>query len=91
MGKVISLRGCKNCIHVDVCRYRTDPGSKDCVFKHSSEDIRPVVRGRWIYKGFEKGYECSVCGSRCLLDRESDFFKSDFCPHCGADMREDKA
>ena len=54
-------------------------------------DVLPVIHGRWVYKGFEKGWECSVCGSRCLLNYESDFYKSDFCPHCGADMREDKA
>ena len=53
MGEIVSfkdslfaLKGCKDCIHVDVCRYKTDPGSKNCVFKHSSNDVRPVVRGR---------------------------------------------
>ena len=55
-----------------------------------SADVRQVVRGQWIYKGFEKGWECSICGSGCLLNLESDFHKSDFCPHCGADMKEDK-
>lgn len=55
-----------------------------------SADVRPVVHGMWVYKGFEKGWECSACGSRCLLNYESDFHKSDFCPHCGADMRKDE-
>lgn len=41
--QITIIKGCKDCIHVEVCRYRTDPRSKDCVLKHSSEDIAPVV------------------------------------------------
>lgn len=55
-----------------------------------SADVRPVVHGHWIYRGRDKGWECSVCHSLCLLDYESEFYTSEFCPHCGADMREVK-
>ena len=48
---------------------------------------RPVARGRWVWKGSDKGFECDQCHGRCLLNYESDWHKSDFCPHCGADMR----
>lgn len=51
-------------------------------------DVRPIVRARWIYKGLDKGWECSNCRSRCLLNYESDFFNSAYCPHCGAYMVE---
>ena len=53
-------------------------------------DVRENRRGEWVPK-FNKwgdyvttvdGYECSVCG-------EFDPMKGDnFCPYCGADMRE---
>ena len=45
--------------------------------------------GRWVddYDPdadifFQKGYRCSVCG-----DRQT-YGKTDFCPRCGADLRE---
>lgn len=68
-----------------------DPSALDLalmdVDEAPSADVRPVVRGRWLWKGPDKGFECSLCHSRCLLNYESDWHKSDFCPHCGADMR----
>lgn len=46
-----------------------------------------VVRhGHWIWKGDDKGWFCSECGSGCLLNCESDWHKSDWCPHCGCKM-----
>lgn len=45
-------------------------------------DVRPVVRGKWEdcteYNG---EYRCSVC-------KEFEGHKRNFCPNCGADMRE---
>lgn len=43
-------------------------------------------QGRWIWKGKSKGYFCSVCGGGCLLNYESDWHESRYCPHCGAKM-----
>ena len=51
-----------------------------------SIDAEDPVTGEWIYRRFDKGWECSNCGSRCLLNYESDFHKSECCPHCGAHM-----
>ena len=51
-------------------------------------DVRPVVRGKWKFKNTDaltsKAWTCSVCGLRKV-------FMTNFCPNCGADMREDKA
>lgn len=44
-------------------------------------------KGEWEAIGRDRGYVCSNCGSRCLLNYESDWHESKFCPHCGADMR----
>ena len=49
-------------------------------------DVAPVRHGRWIWHSEERGYLCSECGSGCLLNYESDWHKSDWCPHCGAKM-----
>ena len=49
-------------------------------------DVALVVHGHWIYRGEEKGYQCSVCQSFCLLNYESDWCASECCPHCGAKM-----
>lgn len=81
MSEVIALRNCKDCIHVDVCRYRTDPGSKDCLCKHSAADVRPVVRGRWIRLS-----GCDMC-DQCGYSTGKHEQGRNFCPNCGADMR----
>lgn len=49
-------------------------------------DVAPVRHGHWIWHSEERGYLCSECGSGCLLNYESDWHKSDWCPHCGAKM-----
>ena len=57
-------------------------------------DVRPVVRGHWIgtkeaadMGDIMKEFTCSVCGC-CEWDcTESESFN--FCPKCGADMREE--
>lgn len=53
------------------------------------DDVRPVVRGTWTEKIdndedpiFRRKYECSACG------KWNTYGKSDFCPNCGADMRQ---
>ena len=50
-------------------------------------DVRPVVHGRWRLTGDYIGerYQCSKCG---LLRGVLDVGKN-FCPNCGADMREE--
>lgn len=49
-------------------------------------DVRPVVRGRWIEKPYLLGTTnvCSVCGENYGMPHG----KYNFCPNCGADMRE---
>ena len=44
-------------------------------------DVRPVVHGRWEDRG-SLSARCSECGCKSLR-------ASDFCPNCGADMREE--
>ena len=44
-------------------------------------DVRPVVRGKWIINGW------SIRCSECRYDMP--FSVRNFCPNCGADMREE--
>ena len=49
-----------------------------------TSDVRPVVRGRWVDNGIPESIlsGCSVCGYTCGSS------SMNFCPNCGADMRE---
>lgn len=55
-------------------------------------DVRPVVRGH--NTGNARIFSCSECGygiEDIFLSNEEDYSAHpNFCPNCGADMREDK-
>ena len=53
-------------------------------------DAVPVVHGRWIET--EEGTICSECNKHPFEDGEYAIanYKSNYCPNCGADMRERK-
>ena len=62
-------------------------------FKHDVYDAPTVTpaarqRGKWIEQAGAVGYECSVCHK--WLDVFQGSADMNFCPHCGADMREDE-
>lgn len=55
-----------------------------------SADVRENIKGEWRSKMYECSREnhdqvfcCSVCGV------SNDWRRTNFCPHCGADMRAD--
>ena len=49
-------------------------------------DVRPVVRGKWRpYSPLTDTYECDKCGYQVIDEN----FRTNFCPNCGADMREE--
>ena len=63
-------------------------------------DVRPVVRGKWeevdrapIFEGMEEHstYRCSSCRAYQFYDVFDDgTARYNFCPNCGADMREEQ-
>ena len=58
-----------------------------------SADVRENIHGEWkeepsIFPN-NPFVRCSECGEEALLD-ENGVAKSNFCPNCGADMRERK-
>ena len=81
------------CEELPVAKHWDGHTEKD-VTRLLSLDVRPVVRGKWIiHKPFDSGrhncnecIECSVCGTWFGHDC---YEISNFCPNCGADMREE--
>lgn len=60
------------------------------VKKLPAADVRPVVHGHWEESPMN-GIVCSECGRERPLEPFGETeWNSDFCPWCGADMREDK-
>ena len=55
----------------------------------SPADVRPVVRGKWIdvSPAHIKVFRCDQCGEE-TTDTCMDKPRVNFCPNCGADMRE---
>ena len=50
-----------------------------------TEDVRPVVRGKWIDESLgDMMCVCSICGQKITKG----YFSHNFCPNCGADMKE---
>lgn len=54
-------------------------------------DKRP--KGKWKVrrlkiseKCFHEFYNCSICGEEAFFDEDGDYL-TNYCPHCGADMR----
>lgn len=64
-----------------------------------SADVRPNIHGHWKRRTYIGNHEtvtmnvCSECGKEFGWDIETGIAISDnnFCPNCGADMREPKA
>jgi len=53
----------------------------------SAADVRPVKHGHWEESPMN-GIVCSECGRERPLEPFGETeWNSDFCPHCGADMR----
>ena len=78
---------CGSCGYCGICEIMSDISSMPAA------DVQPVKRGHW--EKDEKGqfHHCSECGDETFRDVDSwglDYgeFLSNFCPHCGADMRE---
>lgn len=74
---------CADCEDKDRC------GSPDLfcdVHSMPVEDVAPVVHGEWIPFHSEAGGDIQYC-SACDVGYPH---RTDFCPSCGADMRERK-
>ena len=73
---------------VDVCQFRDL--DVDAI---PAADVRPVVRGKWKVSLHKTYYDvsCSVCGINSFfqVDEKDSVSYANYCPNCGADMREE--
>lgn len=52
-------------------------------------DVRPVVRGKWIHKpGCDGEWICNQCSHELEFIDGRTFGMPNYCPNCGAEMRE---
>lgn len=49
-------------------------------------DVRPVVHGKWYHDGsdWKNRFICDQCGYKWFFEAE----EANYCPNCGADMKE---
>ena len=64
---------------------------KDYIENHAEEfNIKRKI-GKWmLVTNGRGGHECSECHAYAPSYQNGDEFISDFCPYCGADMRDNK-
>ena len=65
-----------------MCRACDHANAMDIISDMPAADVQPIRRGRWIAQ-LNGHVICSYCG-------KEQAFSSDFCKHCGADMRGDE-
>ena len=64
----------------------------DAIAKIPSEDVRPVVRGKWKPIDLTYGrnyYFCSACEETVDMPTAMGIPMFRYCPNCGADMMEE--
>lgn len=52
-------------------------------------DAQPVKRGRWYYDNAKDQCFCTECGNYTYIGKFENEILSNYCPDCGADMREE--
>lgn len=64
--------------------------STHLIFNAPTLDVKPVIKGKWLLKKLMFGScgICSICDEYADFSEEDGCREFDFCPHCGADMRE---
>lgn len=80
-----------------MCRWEGTANCTECehpIDDIHAADVRPVVHGKWNDDVVSFYRKCSKCGCCVEWNKKPFLFGSgdyNFCPNCGADMREDQA
>lgn len=79
MAEYINREKAKSMLHIEYAY-----AAEQLLDEIPSDDVAPVVHGRWIYKkgGFWEIATCSMCGEKypCVG------MEPNYCPNCGAIM-----
>ena len=68
--------------------YNGIEAARDAIRKLPAADVRPVARGKWIER-HTNTESPNVCYFSSCCGFPSWYGKWNFCPNCGADMREE--
>lgn len=87
---------CETCIHDEVCGLEGHLDEALTFCDNKATDVQPIRYGKWKYyknNGIMYVFECTNCKQKILLhleelNRDDEPQNYNFCPHCGADMRE---
>ena len=76
-----------DCMELPVAKHWDGHMEADVTRLLSLPEVRPVVHGEWVWKDY--CFQCSACLCR-LQAKPREIIEGyyDFCPRCGADMRE---
>ena len=74
-----------DCVELPTAKH-WDGHTEEDVTRLLSLDVRTVVRGKWVYDHWCE-FKCSNCGA--WSKSEPYRGRENFCPNCGADMREE--
>lgn len=86
MAKVI-CKPTANKGNCDKCGFKKQCSKFDDATDLYNAGYRKVERGEWIYDAENECFTCSICENSALNNYRTLSVNSDFCPHCGADMR----
>lgn len=85
MPKYVDCDVIKDKLSRTLCLHEELPALIDSI---PAADVRPVVKARWVYTDMSR-LVCSNCGNPVAFAlKEDGWHHGDFCPNCGADMRE---
>lgn len=71
----------------DIEHNKTLDKAHEAIVAMPAADVREVRKGKWEYDHWCE-FKCSVCGA--FSKSEPYRGRENFCPNCGADMREEK-
>ena len=78
------------CEELPVAKHWDGHTEEDVTRLLSLPDVRPVVKAKWVYTDMSR-LVCSNCGNPVAFALKDDgWYHGDFCPKCGADMREER-
>ena len=92
MNDLISRQAAEDAMTQSICGDTWEvEKAMEAVMQLPAADVTPVVHGKWKKIGvWGRVYRCNQCGNFLDFDAvNAGRGDANFCPNCGADMRED--
>ena len=83
---------CQFCIGAQICDHKDNCNVEKALANIPSADVAPVRHGEWIVSRTDRGWNCAEFPTHCkcsLCNMEISYsHKDNYCPNCGAKMKE---